>query len=241
MLLNIAICDDDQKIGGQIENFLIQVCGNLHIQFKSDVYFCGEDLCEKLSLGECYDLIFLDIELISTTGIEVGSVIRDKIGDELTQIVYISWNPDYSLELFDINPLNFLIKPITCEDIEKVINKFLKIVGFWSDTFSFMCNYDTFKIKFKNIIYFESFGKKIVLHLKDRKEEFYGKLKEIFDTQLSKYDFLFINQSYIVNFDYVATFQYEQVILTNGTVLLISQPKRKSVRERQLQIVKRRM
>lgn len=47
--------------------------------------------------------------------------------DEITQIVYISGKSEYALELFDINPLNFLVKPLNYEKIEKVINKYLKL------------------------------------------------------------------------------------------------------------------
>ncbi|MDR0919793.1 MAG: LytTR family DNA-binding domain-containing protein [Oscillospiraceae bacterium] len=241
MILNIAICDDDEKISGTIEDFINQTCQPLKIQFNSDVYFHGEDLCKRLKDGECYDIIFLDIELISTNGIEVGLFIRDNIKDEITQIVYISWNSNYSLQLFDINPLNFLIKPITYESIEKVINKFLKITNFWANSFTYSKNHCKFKVKLQDIMYFESFGKKIIIHLKNQDEEFYGKLRDIYETQLLKYDFLFINQSYIVNFDYVKTFGYEQVILSNDTFLTISQPKRKTIRKRLNQIVQRRM
>jgi DNA-binding LytR/AlgR family response regulator len=174
-------------------------------------------------------------------GVQVGTKIRNEYNDELTQIVYISGKTEYALELFDINPLNFLVKPLDYDKIEKVINKHLKITGFWTDVFSYSVGHDTFKIKLKEIMYLESNGKKIKMFLKDREEEFYGSLEEIYNTQLIKYDFLYIHKSYIVNYDYVSVFEYEKLLLTNGEKLPIGQYKRKEIRKIQNEIKKRRL
>jgi len=242
MQLNIAICDDEERIGFQIEECLGKLCNKLNIQFETDVYYTGENLCEKLSEGVCYDLIFLDIELANINGVQVGTVIRDKYNDELMQIVYISGKSEYALQLFDINPLNFLVKPLCYKKIEKVINKFLKITGLWSDVFTYKYGHDTYKIKLKDIIYFESNGKKIIIHLKDgRDDEFYGGLEDIYNSQLKKCDFLFIHKSYVVNYDYVSAFEYERLTLSGNIVLPISQPKRKEIRKLQNELEKRRL
>ncbi len=63
--------------------------------------------------GEYFGLIFLDIEMQYVNGIEAGKIIREKMKDELTKIVYISGSDNYAMELFQVRPLDFLIKPIS--------------------------------------------------------------------------------------------------------------------------------
>lgn len=240
MDLRIAICDDEEHIGFQVEEYIKQICSKLNIAVETDVYYSGKGLCEKLTVGECYDLIFLDIELNDIDGVQVGLNIRDEYDDELTQIVYISGKQEYTLKLFDINPLNFLVKPLDYECIEKVIRKFLKIAGFWSDVFTYKIGHDTFKAKMKDIMYFQSNGRKIEIFFKGRTEEIYGSLEDIYTAQLKKYGFLFIHKSYIVNYDYVSVFEYETLYLSGGQKLPIAQSKRKEIRSLQKILDKRR-
>jgi len=240
-MLKIAIVDDKINICFQVEEYIEKVCSELNLNVEVDVYESGETLLKALSQqGLCYDLIFLDIELKTTTGIKVGKVIRDEYNDEFTQIVYISWKADYAVELFDINPFNFLIKPLNYEKINKVIRRYLKISGFWSDVFTYKYGHDTFKIKLKDIKYFKSDGRKIMIYLKDKIEEYYDSLDRIYSEQLIKYDFLFIHKSYIVNYDCVSEFGYERLVLNDKTVLPIGRTRRKEVIRRQSEIEKRR-
>jgi len=68
-----------------------------------------------------------------------------------------------------------------------------------------------------------------MLYLADgRKEEFYGTLKEVYQEQLQRFDFILIHASCIVNYDYIAIAKYDEMVLIDSiTSLPISQPKRK--------------
>ncbi len=242
-VINIGICDDEEKTGSQLERILLGIGRKLNIKFEIDIYFSGESLLKNLYSGICYDLIFLDIELSKKmNGVEVGAIIRDEYKDELIQIVYISGKPQYALELFGNNPLDFLLKPLLFEKTEKVIKRFLKISGFWSGVFTYKYGSDTYKVQLKDILYLESKGKKVLLHMKeDSYDEFYGSLNRAFDEQLKKHDFLFIHKTYIVNYEHIIAFEYEQLTLSNKIVLPIGQSKRKSIRIAQMEIEKRRL
>lgn len=232
--LSIAVCDDETAIGTQIEDFIKEISCKLNVRFDVDVYFTGEELCKKMEDGVHYDLIFLDIELskVSINGIEAGSRIRNVLGDNSVSIVYISWEQKYSMQLFDSRPLNFIIKPLTFERIEQVVNTYLKIAGAASGIFSYKTGFNVHRVKLKDIVYFESAGREVVLHRGDgSKERFYGSLKRLYEEQLAQHDFLHIHAAYIVNFDYVASFGYDKLVLTNDLELPISQARRKEIRE----------
>ena len=240
----VAICDDEKRICAEMENGLIDILGRLNIKYEIDVYFTGEQLCAKMENGAHYDLVFLDIEFAQNTinGVEIGKHIREVHRNDMVSIVYISWKMKYSMQLFDIRPLNFLIKPLDYEKVEQVIKTYLNISELWSEDFTYKIGHDTYKVYIKDIVYIQSVKRKLVLQLADgRKQEFYGALKEVYQEQLQRFDFLFIHSAYVVNYDYVATVKYDELILLNNPIALpISQPRRKEVREAYYGIMEKR-
>ena len=242
-MIHVAICDDETKIGAELECALIDIFDKLNIKYEIDVFFTGKELCEKMEAGSHYDLIFLDIEFSKEiNGVEIGRIIREVHKNHLAAIIYISWETKYALELFDIHPLNFLVKPLTHEKIDDVIRKYLKISGIWSEVFTYKIGHDTLKIPVKAIIYLESSDRKLILHLASgKKEEFYGSIKTAYEEQLKRFDFLFIHNAYVVNYDYVTTFKIDQVHLVNSeTTLPISKHRISDVRKSFFDITERR-
>jgi len=237
MTIFVAICDDDEMIINQIDALLGNISLTLNIKFDIDDFVTGEKLCESIESGNHYDIIFLDIGLPKINGIEVGKIIRDKHNNEQVSIVYISAEQSHSMQLFSTRPMDFLVKPLDACKLERVIKVHLKVTGFWSGVFTFKVKHDTYRVPIKDIIYLENLKKEIVLYKNDGSiHKFYGGLRRIYDEQLQKYNFLHIHSSYLVNYGYVEIFEYEQVTLTNGKVLPISQPKRKFIRAMQVDI-----
>ncbi|MCL2363271.1 MAG: LytTR family DNA-binding domain-containing protein [Defluviitaleaceae bacterium] len=243
-MIKVAICDDETNIGAALENDLLDIFGKLNVKFEIGVFFTGEALYKKMDGGAHYDLIFLDIEFARSdiNGIEVGRRIREVHQNHLTAIVYISWEKKYALQLFDIQPFNFLVKPLNHDKIENVVRKYLQISGQWSGTFTYKVGHDTQKVQIKDIVYIESHGRKLSLHFANGKhEEIYGSIKTAYEEQLKKFDFLFIHNAYVVNYDYVTALKIDQVLLTNHTTPLpISKHRRNEVRDNYFNIMKQR-
>jgi DNA-binding LytR/AlgR family response regulator len=233
--MKIAICDDEKKICSELESTLIQIFKAQNIRADIDVYFTTSELHEEIESGLHYDLIFLDILFKEKKmGIDVGKYLRDTMRNNITAIVYISREQKFAMELFDTRPMNFLIKPFASYEVEKVVNMYLKMIGPPSNEFVYKAGNDVFRVQKKDIVYFESFGRKLTLNLSDgRKVEFYGSLAKVFEEQLESMNFLFIHMSYIVNYDYIISMGYEQITLANSLKSLpISRGKRKEVRKK---------
>jgi DNA-binding LytR/AlgR family response regulator len=243
-MIMAAICDDDIATGAQLERALIDIFTKMQVEHSIDVLFNGEELCRGMEAGVHYDLIFLDIEFAKNeiNGIEVGRLIREKHENNSVSIVYISRIKDYAYELFEIRPLNFLVKPLDYGVVEKTVRTYLKLAGLRSGEFSYNVNRDTFKVKIKDIMYIESRDRKLIIHFADGKtDEFYGSLKEVYHERLKKYDFLFVHAAYAVNFDYISAIRYSQLFLAGSFMPLpISQGRRNEIRELYYEIVKRR-
>jgi DNA-binding LytR/AlgR family response regulator len=238
--LSIAVCDDESAVCDMIEDFIAQTCSTLAIKASVEIFNNGEKLSDRMSVGGCFDLIFLDIDLVTTTGIEIGKKIRYEYNDMLTQIVYISRRRDYAMQLFDIDPLNFLVKPIKCDSIERVMRQYLQKSEFWSEIFTFKNKHNTYKVKLRDIKLFASDGRKITIYTTLNYIDFYGSLSKIYNEQLAKHDFLFVHKSHIINYDYVKTFCYDKLILIDDSVWSIGSTKRQEISDRQAEIERRR-
>jgi len=243
-MISVTICDDELKTGAELECSLIDVFDKLSVKYEIEVFLSGEELWKAIESGAHFDLIFLDIEFANNeiNGVEVGRLIRDLHNNYMVSIVYMSRVKSYALELFDIQPFNFLVKPLKYEKIDEVIRKYMKVSRLWSEDFTYKIGHNTFKVWVKDIRYLESYDKKLILHLADgRREEFYGSIKEVYQEQLKKLDFLFIHASYVVNYDHVTVMKFDQVMLVdNVTSLPISKHRKNEVRERYYKIMKRR-
>lgn len=235
--VRIAICDDDDLTGEQLRDFCIQILDKNRIKHEILVTNSPTELCEILIDRE-FDLIFLDIEMPEMDGIKMGAFIREELKNEKVQIVYISVREQYAMELFEYRPLNFLIKPLEEQKIEKVLDKFLYLLKEKKTIFSYRKGAKHYKIPIEDITYFEKVGKKIFIHTVNEANngQFYGKMDEVY-SKLKDSRFFYIHKSIIVNYDYVEKFRYEQVRMIDGTELAISQSKRKEVRAAFMQLL----
>lgn len=234
-MFKIAICDDEKSICSQLEETLEKLWESFLVTLEIDVFFTGEELCQHINQNEYYDLIFLDIELKSMSGVEVGQIVRYDMLDETTQIIYISAKESYAMELFKIRPLDFIIKPFNYGKIKEIFSTALKIIGQDKYNFQYKISNTTHTVSTKNILYFESRNRKIIIHKINGKEIFYGKLKDIYN-ELKKNKFIWIHKSYLVNYNKIIRLEYNQVTISNDTALPISQANRKRIRELQLEL-----
>lgn len=75
----IAICDDEKNFCSKMEKMIEEAAKQLNITVEVDIWFSGEELKKYLSQGNHIDIVFLDIELIKTTGIDLGRYIRQEL------------------------------------------------------------------------------------------------------------------------------------------------------------------
>lgn len=85
-MYQIGICDDEKRTCAELEELLCEYGKKRGIKVEVSVWYTGESLCDFLEKGNLIDLLFLDIELISTDGIKVGNFIREELENIETTI-----------------------------------------------------------------------------------------------------------------------------------------------------------
>jgi len=243
-MIKFAICDDDVAMGVELEQVVIDILTNLKQAHDVDVLFSPAEVEKQMANGVAYDFMFLDIEYLDheKNGVELAKFIRDVHENNQVTIVFISRESKYALELFQVHPLDFLLKPLKREVIEKVIMKYLNLVGLWKKTFSYKIGRQIYTVQLKDIVYLENVGRKVHLHLADGQEvAFYGALTDVYETQLQNSDFLFIHVNYAVNYAHMETKTFDHVQLKkSGLKLPISKRRRDEVRTLYQRIIERR-
>ena len=118
-MFKIAICDDVPVVCSEIKDIIMNLEDKAkYPKIEVGIFQSGEALIDSINEEGPYDLLFLDIELGEINGVEIGHIIREQMEDYVTKIVYISSKDIYDRQLFDVQPLHFIKKPI---DPEKVI------------------------------------------------------------------------------------------------------------------------
>lgn len=234
-MFHIAICDDDPYTCSQIERIILNYGMRKTNCVEVDVHYSGEKLIRYLKNGTYYDMIFLDIGLKKLNGIDVGRRIRNVLNNEAVQIVYTSSNEGYAMDLFEVRPMHFLVKPVEEEKILSVLEKGMKLANKLCQTFEYKLGHDIKKIPAKSILYFESLDRRVKMITMEGEEVFYGAMADIIP-RAEKYGFFSCHKSYLVNYQHVLKFEYDKLHMKNGMTLPISQPKRKCVRALQMKL-----
>ncbi len=238
-MYRIAICDDETAVCSQIEQMIIDYGKSISEKLEIDVYYSGEELCKFLRSGAEYDILFLDIEFKQLNGVEIGEKIREELRNETVQIVYISGKQSYAIELFNIRPLNFLIKPLESDKVIKTLKKGMELSEKKHKYFAYRQGHITKKMLIEEILFFESVNRQVKMTTSAEKIVFYGSLSDIF-SQLQACQFFYIHKSYLINYHHVIEFSYDHLVMSDKTVLPISQSRRKEVRDLQIKIEKER-
>lgn len=226
-MYRIGVCDDEKNTCAEIEKMIREYGKQKMLELETVLWHTGEELCEALGRTRL-DLLFLDIELVTTSGIEVGRYIRNEMENHEIAIAYISSKSSYAMELFKIRPVDFLIKPVRYEDVAEIIEESLKLQRRNKQIFEYHAKGIYGKVQYKDIICFSSDNKKINIMTPDSVIVFNGRLRDILP-QLPE-NFIQIHQSYIINLDHMLSCTYESVTMSKEMVLNISQPYRKEVR-----------
>ena len=221
-MIKVAICDDDMAICELIEQTLENKSNHM------EVFYTGEELIRNLMSGKRYDVIFLDIELNSISGVEIGHKIRSELNDVITQIIYISSKENYAMQLFKIRPADFLVKPFGKDEIEGAFYSISRLLE--ENTIKFKNGYDINLIKANEIRYINSEARKLKVVTVNSQESFYGKMDDFIEA-FETAGLIRIHKSCVINPMHISRYTYDFVIINDGSELNISKPYKTKVRQ----------
>jgi two-component system, LytTR family, response regulator len=79
----------------------------------------GREAVERIQ-SERPDLVFLDVQMPDLDGF---GVIRELGGDQLPHIIFVTAHDKYAIQAFEINALDYLLKPVTADRFTKALER----------------------------------------------------------------------------------------------------------------------
>jgi DNA-binding LytR/AlgR family response regulator len=227
-MIKIAICDDEDKVVSLIEKMLLDISKTNHIPLDIDAFYCGEDLEKAMQNESQYDLLYLDIHMKGESGILAAQNIRKM--DQNLLIIYVSSYDKYLMELFRLDVFDFIKKPIQQDIFIKTFFAANERICSKKVYFPFQYKNTEHKILCSDIVYFESKGRQVQIHMRHGGIEIFNdKLNAVEERMYTgKIPFLRIHQSFLVNYHYIAARTKTSVIIINGQELPISEERQKS-------------
>lgn len=224
-MFRVGICDDDIKFAEEFEGYILKYAAQREISADTQIFTDEQDLYRCIQTEGAFDLLFLDIELNHTTGIEIGKRLRSDLKNEVMQIVFISIKESYAMQLFDIRPMNFLVKPVKYEKLAYIMDEYNRLYRFRQNYFEYQVGKKKYGINEQLILYFQSQGKKIIMVTLEGEREFYGKLSDVIE-QLNSSCFCAVHKSYVIHLGYVAEYSKDNVHMANGDIIPVSRAMR---------------
>ncbi len=236
-MLNIAICDDDPLFRSILKPMIAQAAANAGQSVEIAEFSAGDSLMHELRQGRRHiDILFLDVMLGgSVSGLEFGQMIRER--DPFIQMIFISSDSEYSLDVFDLEAVYFLNKPVTPERLARAFDLALRRIS--AQKLSYLrinSRGHHINVPYADILYLESERRVIIIHRTASEHQYYARLDYL--EQIVPDSFIRVHQSYLVNMDYVASLTHGHCELINGEVIPIAQKRRSFVRRRYLQYIR---
>ena len=127
MKYRIGICDDEISACSELEQYITDYFKEQTDSVEVLVWNSAEEFIKDVPEKVNVDILFLDIQLPRKNGVDVGHYIRETANNAAMQIIYISSQTSYAMELFELHPYNFLVKPLNREKVCGEIQKLLQL------------------------------------------------------------------------------------------------------------------
>ena len=223
-MADIVICDDREEILKDIEAKIrkADVQGVHRILSYNHGMRMMADIEDQLARAEIF---ILDIALGACSGISLAQEILSFIPD--AQIIFMSGYDAYYEDVYDVNHIYFLQKPVRKEALTKALaiahNHLLEAK---QNCFYVENKSGRFVVPYSKIFIFEKQNRKIILRGKEGAEicSFYGKFEEILP-QLPTH-FCRCHNGIIVNMEKTAKISQNSFIMQDGQYVAISRSHR---------------
>jgi two-component system, LytTR family, response regulator len=204
--------------------YLKMLCEQLGVEvvrcFNSPASFLNEK--DKLD----FDVCLLDINMPDINGIEVAQQLQNK------PVIFTSAYPEFAVNAFEIEALDFIKKPVTRERLEKALLKAERTIEEEKKFFTWNSNLGKSAIQFDDILYIttsEIDKRDKVVHLENENELI---LKNItIDKLLSLLPasrFLQVNKSDIITKKAVQSYTADEIVLRSKVTLNLGESYRKN-------------
>lgn len=218
-----CIIIDDEPLAREEMKALIGEVSNIEILAEFSTATSAIDFLQKTSV----DLVFLDIEMPMMTGLEFAAQLTKN-----TLIVFTTAYSQYAIQSYELDAIDYLLKPIIKERLEKAITKaetYYKllsndteknVIEGESDEFLLIKSERKFhKVNFSDIKFIEGLKDYVIIHTATQRLITAMNLKTIHQ-KVPQNIFLRVSKSYVVNTNHIDSFDNHNIYIGESEITL---------------------
>jgi len=173
------------------------------------------------------DLVFLDIEMPKVSGLDFATQLPEQ-----TLTIFTTAYSQYALKSYELDAIDYLLKPVEKKRLEKAINKaqvYRRLLSDATKKSTIEANTPEFlliksdrrfhKINFSNIIYIEGLKDYVVIYAGNQELITAMNLKTIHQ-KLPQHVFLRVSKSYVVNVNHINSFDHHNIYMGDSEIPL---------------------
>lgn len=217
--LNCLLVDDEPPALRLLTNFIEKVSFlNISVALHDPI-----EALQIIEQGKI-DVVFLDIQMPNLTGIQLAKIVKHKV-----KIIFTTAYPQFALESYESNAVDYLLKPFEFERFYEAVLKLtadnkkeiLSSSGIESDYLFIKTdgknNFE--RVLVNDISYIEASGNYIIIYLPGKRIITHSTLKHT-ENYLPNDKFIKIHKSYIISLTHIERTDSQSVII-NGQELPI--------------------
>jgi DNA-binding LytR/AlgR family response regulator len=216
-MIKAIIVDDEPLAHVVLETYINQI-PEIQLVAKCENAFEANEILKT----EQVDLIFLDIQMPQLSGIDFLKTLSNP-----PCVIFTTAYPDYAVEGFELNAVDYLLKPISLERFLKAVNKVSdklsarkieheSMTHDGADEFFFVkADKKLVKINFDEILYIEGLKDYVIIRQETGRVITLQTMKSLED-RLPEHRFKRVHRSYIVNIKKITAILGNMVELMEG-------------------------
>ncbi len=229
-MVKIAIVDNEKTIINEICS-LIESSTDMKCiieTFEHSIKFF-----QKINNILC-DIVFLDIDMPEMNGFDIAKILNN-IRPDIT-IIFVSSFENFVFESFEYHPFRFIRKSNLKEDIDSALNAYQREIERKKDVYFFKTNEAERSVKISDIMYFESMGHDIFIYTVDgnfkiKRERDRNMTVKFITEKFENKGFIRVHKSFLVNYLYIHTINYSNIILKNNLKISINPRKANDIKK----------
>lgn len=222
-MVNIAILEDDAGDEASLEQSLQRYAQEQQELFSIRSF--SDPAVFLQNSPSAFDLIFLDIDLPTMTGMELARQIRRR--DSLVTLIFVTNLEKYAVSGYSVGAFDFVVKPINYYRFASMLRRALRsIAARQPRELVIQTSGGITRLNVTQLYYVEIRDHLLIYHTVGENLTAWGKMSDV-EAQLAPYDFARCSTSHLVNLRFVDSVEGSDVLVA-GTRLPISQRRRKA-------------
>lgn len=222
-LLRVGVVDDDARHRRVLSDYLDRFGRERGLELQVSTFEDGRNLLD--GFRPVYDVLLLDIRMQTTDGLAVARAVRRTDPDVI--IIFITAAQQYAINGYEVSALGYLVKPFPYAVLSHELGRALEVLERRDSAGVVLKDGQGLRrVPVRDIVYLESSGHRLDVHLVDGSITLTGSLKQM-EAQLAPHGFFRSNSCYIVNLRHVVGVREQDSVMSTGQALRISRPRKK--------------